>query len=342
MIYLIFVQNDSLSSGSNSILMLRSKELMNSVLNTIKLEKEQLGIKIDSDVDINQTGLIGVEYSPITTTLGHLEAKRTTVNPDAAAMICGIFLEAGLKPGDTVAIGSSASFPGLLIATLSACRVLELNPITMVSVGSSQYGANLQAFTVIEMMKVLESNFGEVFRPDIVSYGGNNDIANDLEEEVREFISQKIKDSGYGLLYEENFSENIKKRMALYDELSDGQIKLFVNIGGANANMGKSFEVLNLEPGLNKEITKIPSEEDRGVIFEFASREVDVLHLLYVKGLCLKYGLLWDPVPLTEDSYKNLIFFHEQNNEKFVVFYIVYFLVIFVSIIIFKRTQGQP
>lgn len=325
-LYSLIFQNSNLSATSDTILMLRARELMGHVIETIRKEREERDLTIDKTIDPNGTGLIGREYTPLTTTLGHLEAKRTTVNPDTAAMICGIFLEAGLNPGDSVAIGSSASFPGLLIATLSACRVLELNPITFISVGASQYGANNPDFTIIDQMKLLEREFGAVFVADAASMGGNNDIADDLEEDIRQFILGKIRTAGYRLIHEKDFEQNVRVRMELYDELSRSPVKLFINIGGAEANMGTSFEVLNLEPGMNRQIETIPPKEQRGVIYAYAARQVPVLHLLYVKGLCLKYGLLWDPIPFSEDSYKSLTYFHEENDAGYLVFYICYSL----------------
>ncbi len=336
LIYCNIFQSSSLSGGSDGMLMLRAREVMRNAMQTLKSEAENRGIAIDRITDPNETGLIGLDYSPITTTLGHLEAKRSSVNPDSAAMICGILLGAGLKPGDSVAIGSSASFPGFLIATLSACKVLELNPMTFISVGASQYGANNPDFTLIDQMETLEKAFGKYFSVDAVSTGGNNDIADDLDPETQALILEKIRKSGYRLISEPDFVKNVQLRMALYDELKKNPVKLFINIGGAEANMGTSFEVLNLEPGLNQKIEKIPPENERGVIYEFARRGTDVLHLLYVKGLCLRYGLSWDPVPFTDESYKSLIFFHEGNDNGFVIFYIFFIACIFGTYAVFK------
>ena len=60
-------------------------------------------------------GLIGLEWSGITTTLGDLGSKRTACNPAWAVQFGRWFREQGLKPGDHIAIYSSASFPGLLL-----------------------------------------------------------------------------------------------------------------------------------------------------------------------------------------------------------------------------------
>jgi len=87
--------------------------------------------------------------------LGNLEAKRTSTNPAFAALLVKYFKEANLKKGDVIAIGASGSFPTLIVAVLSAARVLELEPLIIYSVGSSEYGANLPEFTFVEMLDSL-------------------------------------------------------------------------------------------------------------------------------------------------------------------------------------------
>lgn len=312
-----------------------SRNLMQSALKQIRNEKDSKGIPIDLKNDPNQTGLIGCEYSMITTTLGHLDAKRTSVNPDMAALVCSIFLNEGLNTGDSIAIGSSASFPGLLLATLSACKILNLQPVTIVSFGASQYGANEPEFTIIDILKTLETNYGDVFKPIAISFGGNNDIANDLSDEARTFISNAIHQSEYQLFYEEDYNENIKKRMELYNNTAKGEIKLFVNIGGSISNIGTSPEVLNLKPGLNTDIDNIPSE-NRGIIFEFAAKKTPILHLLYMKGLSIRYGLIWDPIPFQINSYKNFFSFDESEKRRYLLFFFIFICFIFCVIVLGK------
>ena len=82
--------------------------------------------RIDNNIDFielndpNKTGLIGAEYTEITTTLGPLEVKRSTTNPDFAALMIELFSEADLEAGDLIAVGASGSFPALAIAAQTA------------------------------------------------------------------------------------------------------------------------------------------------------------------------------------------------------------------------------
>ena len=53
----------------------------------IYAEKLSRGLEMDAGADINRTGMIGLDYSFITTTVGNLEAKRTSTNPNMAAVV---------------------------------------------------------------------------------------------------------------------------------------------------------------------------------------------------------------------------------------------------------------
>jgi poly-gamma-glutamate system protein len=119
---------------------LSAARLMASCIAELSAFRESLGIEIDPSVDPNLTGLIGPEFTELTTTLGNLQAKRTSTNPDFAALLVKYFKELNLKRGDPVAIGASGSFPSLLLATLCACEVLELEPLVIYSIGASEHG----------------------------------------------------------------------------------------------------------------------------------------------------------------------------------------------------------
>ena len=154
---------------------LSAASLMLRVVKEISNHRVSNGIEINKRLDINQTGLIGEEFTCLTTTLGNLEAKRSTTNPAFAAMMVKFFHEAGLKKGDNIAIGASGSFPALIIAALAASQVMELNPIIIYSVGSSMYGANLPDFTLIQMMELLNQKGLIPYKISAVWMGGEQD-----------------------------------------------------------------------------------------------------------------------------------------------------------------------
>lgn len=83
--------------------------------------REELGLPL-SPGDFHKTGLIGEEYTDITTTLGSIEAKRTAADPDMAALLVRMFSEAGLRSGDRVGAGFFRVFPSLNLAVLWRLR----------------------------------------------------------------------------------------------------------------------------------------------------------------------------------------------------------------------------
>ncbi|MBM3789416.1 MAG: poly-gamma-glutamate system protein, partial [Acidobacteria bacterium] len=97
--------------------MLRAAQRMDEAVRTVARHRDSTGGILDVSLDPNRTGLIGPEDGELTTSVGHLEAKRTTANPDMAALIVHLLCRAGAKAGDTIAVGSSGSFPALLVAT---------------------------------------------------------------------------------------------------------------------------------------------------------------------------------------------------------------------------------
>ena len=74
------------------------------------IEGLRLDIPISLNDDPNETGIIGKDYTDLTTTLGSLSSKRTSTNPNFAGVIVEMLSKAGVKAGDGVAISFSASF----------------------------------------------------------------------------------------------------------------------------------------------------------------------------------------------------------------------------------------
>lgn len=68
--------------------------------------------------------IIGEEYTPLTTTLGSIEAKISSANPHFAAPIVRLLRQAGVDSGNVVAMGFSGSFPALCIAAITRTEAL--------------------------------------------------------------------------------------------------------------------------------------------------------------------------------------------------------------------------
>jgi len=252
------------------------------------------GLPIDLGVDPNGTCLVGPEHTDLLTSLGQLEAKRTTTTPDVAGLLVHLLSEAGVGEGDRVAVGASGSFPALLVATLVAVEALGAEPVTILSLGASSFGATRPAFHLLDLYELLETG-GFVSTPvAAVSLGGSGDVGADFDAAFRGSLLQELLKGEVPLLQDPDLRSNVAERMALY-----GISAVFVNIGGAEVNLGISPRILNVPPGLVGRLD-LPDENERGVLFEMASRGVPVIHLLHVRGLALRYGLPWDPLPLPE------------------------------------------
>lgn len=252
---------------------------------------------IDLALDPNKTGLIGLENSPLTTTAGDLTSKRTSLNPDFAALVVRQFNELGIAKGDRVAIGASGSFPGILLAVLAACSTLDVEPVMILSIGASQFGANIPGFSTVEIIKILKAKGLPVAEPVAVSPGGEHDsgLGGLYVEGPVDDLVRLAHGAGYPVIETPSLAANIRTRFDLYTER--GPVKAFINIGGADANFGTISETLTLGNGIVKNHRVKTSSPERGLVLEFLDRGVPVINFLNIKGLAQKSGIPLDPVP---------------------------------------------
>ena len=95
------------------------------MLKDVRMEK---GIFIDQENDPNETGLVGSQFSLITTDEGDLDAKLTTLDPNFAAAMVELLTRANLTSGDTIALMLTGSMPGANMAMLIACKAMDIYP----------------------------------------------------------------------------------------------------------------------------------------------------------------------------------------------------------------------
>ena len=318
---------------------IKASEIMKEAISALSLCLAEKNQKINQDFDINNTGLIGLENSPITTTLGSLEAKRTTTNPNMGALVVHLLHEAGVREGDAVAVGASGSFPALIVAVMSAAKAMGVNPVIICSLGASQWGANRPDFHLLNMLECLVSAGVFDFPPAAVSLGGERDVGEGMPDEARDLLIRDIEDSGIVFIQEENLPANVRTKIQIYEKhAGENGIKGFINIGGNWSNIGTSSEILNLKPGLVK-TGRIPPVKSRGLVFEMASQNIPVIHLLYIQGLVEAYGLPWDPAPLP-DVGKGLVYQKAvQDHPLFLLIASVYLCVVVFLLFWFKVTK---
>jgi poly-gamma-glutamate system protein len=292
---------------------LQAARLAKKAADTIKEYRMKKGVFIDLVNDPNGTALIGQEYTQITTDRGYIEAKLSSTNPNFAAIIVQLLKEAGIEKGDHVAVAMTGSFPGLNIATLAALETLEVHPIIITSVGSSNWGANDPYFTWLDMETVLNETGVFHSKSIAASTGGGGDIGRGLSPLGRELIAEAIKRNKVPFIHEKHLEKSIAMRMDIYKKLSHNEtVKTFINIGGGIASLGNTINGKIIPSGLTM-FLPAGNFPVRGVMIRMGQNKIPIIHLLNINQLLTKYGLPKNPVPLPEPGIGE-IFIHKRYN----------------------------
>jgi poly-gamma-glutamate system protein len=259
--------------------------------------KEEMGLLQSLATDPNQTGLIGPEWSEITTTIGDLPAKRTVANPDLAAMLARILLSFDPTPGAAVGLVLSGSFVGANLAAITAVEALGLRPVIVSSLGASMYGANDPTLTWLDMEALVRRAGIWQARSVAVVLGGESGAGGGLNQAGRELLMAAARRNGYQPFETSDFGE-LKQRIhvAVSDAAPAGLIAL-VNSGGSVLGMGTCLDAYRLRSGVVRGQLSCQSGVP-GLAHDFARRGVPVINILNVKRLALDWGLPFDPVPL--------------------------------------------
>lgn len=307
--YIIIDKTKVVVKDDNYELKIKASSIMKEAINAIRNEKIDRGFEIDTSSDINSTGMIGEEFTFITTTLGNIESKRTSINPNFGAVVVDMFLELGLKKGDIVAANFSSSFPAINIAVLSAMEAMELKGIVISSIGSSSYGGNITDFTYIDMEMFLHKKNILSNKSKAFSLGGADDVGKEMEEDTVLKILRRLENYDIDYINIDNIEENIKFRFNNY--YNDKKIKAFVNVGGNLVSFGKGSSITYVNGGI---ITSIPNKtNDIGLAQMFLNNNIPVIHFLNIKDLAVKYGLPIDPVPIPKVGEGDIYYTYKYN-----------------------------
>lgn len=289
--------------------------------------------------DPNETGLIGHEYSPITSERGSFSAKSTSTNPNFAALIVEFLKELDLKEGDHVAVGLTGSFPALNISVCSAIQTLKLKPIIICSVASSSWGANDPDFTWLDMAKVLSDSGVFKFNSVAASIGASMDIGRGLSIEGVDMIKEAIKRNNTKFIYSKSIQDDIARRMQIYDSCSGKvPVKAYINVGGGVASIGSSTNGNFLNQGVNKKISLDVFKDKKGVIYEMSKRGIPVIHISDIKFLAAKYNLPERPIPMPLPGNGQL--FESKKYNMAVVTPITIFLLALIIFIIYQDRKN--
>ncbi|HQI79258.1 MAG TPA: poly-gamma-glutamate system protein [Petrotogaceae bacterium] len=318
-----FIEKTKVSTKNDYYdLQYKASHIMQNSISVLKDYRIENNIPINIDDDPNRTGLIGEDMTLLVTSVGNLQAKRTSTNPDFAALMVKFFKELDLKAGDYIAIGASGSFPALLIATLSAAKVMELKPLIIYSIGASNYGATIPGFTFIDMLRELNRKNIFDYKLLAVSLGGDGDLAQYMFFEESEAVFDQIAQSAaVTIIKEESLEKSIAKRMELYaGALGPNPMKVFINIGGASTNFGATEASLIFPNGLSKSPPRVLSSPVKGLIFEYSQSGIPVIHLLNIKDLAMKNKIPVDPIPIPQLGTSGVFFHFKYRMDYLAIF----------------------
>ena len=319
---------------------LEAARLSQSAANHLKNYRLENSVFIDVINDPNKTALIGQEYSLITTDQGNIDSKLSATNPNFAAVIVQLLKEAGLKEKDQVAVAFSGSFPGLNISVLAALESLNLKPIVITSVGSSNYGANDPYFTWLDMESILYKSGVFHTKSVAASIGGGNDYGRGLSPEGRDLILKAIERNDVEFINENYLESSIAKRMEIYEKASQGKpVKAFINVGGGISSLGNTINGKLIPAGLTQRLpmSNFPLS---GVIINMGRKGIPIIHLLNIDQLLTEYGLPISPVPLPEPG-EGGIFIQKKYNVIITAIATLFLIVVVVFIYLSERKHHR-
>jgi len=247
-------------------------------------------------LDPAKTMVIGPTMSSVTTQVGHLEAKQTSVNPNFAAVVVDLLASAGVTKGDRVAIGCTGSFPALDVAAYCAAEAMELKPTIISSATSSQYGANDPELMWPDMEKHLFEKGLIANRSIAVSLGGVGDRGVGMTDDVLATLVNVVERSQSPLLREKTLVASVRERMRLYDAAADGEkFKAYINVGGGSASVRGTKGNAVFGDGVILPTADLTGVKDCAAL-KFLERGVPVVNLINAVDLAETYGLAVAPV----------------------------------------------
>jgi len=275
--------------GSLSPVETRLVHTVVSAQGSIRQTRESLGTLAPSEIDPSGSGLIGVEWSPITTTMGSLESKQLSVDPAWAPAFRRWYLDAGLSSGEKVTILSSGSFPGLALSAIAAAESLDLDITLIASLGSSTWGANTISMPLSAILRIIRENGFVRTTPSAYTLGGGGESGGGMAPEGITALLQSASRDNIQILVADSIEEMILKK---------GEIafvpgtKLVVQIGGSQADIGTNPAVLDLPPGLLFPYTE--KNPGNGLIASALRLGIPVLHIIDIPQLAKEVGIPGD------------------------------------------------
>ncbi len=331
---------------------LKAGQVYLSAMELIKKERVRLGLPIDPINDPNQTGLIGSQYTTITSERNDLSSVLTSTDPNFPAIFIELFKKLKLKANDTIAVGIDGSFVAANLALYSAIRILGLRPIIITTVSSAMWGANEPQFTFLDMERVCYQEQIFPFRSLYATLGGEDDLGRGFSFQGREELINACQRNQVNLITSEDLTSNIAKRLRVYltpvsesilrDTIIDiknilstlpkgkTRIKAFVNIGKSVANIGANQSV-SIRERLTQGIIKNKNKktDPNSVIYHLLERGIPIINITEINKIATQYGIPIAAVPLSTLG-KGRLFAEKRYSETLaLIFSLIIIVVLF-------------
>jgi len=310
-----------------------ASEIARQAAHVIRTTAAGENIVVDPVSDPNGTGLIGEQFTIITTDRGSLTAKLTTTNPNWAAAVVDMLRRAGVKKGSPVALAYTGSMPALNIATLAAIETIGARPVIISSVGASMWGANNPSISWLDMEKLLSDKGIFHNRSVAASIGGRGDRGGNVSPEGRNILRDIIERNGVQKIEEPTLDDAIERRVEIYEkQLGSGEIyAAYINIGGGLGSIGSSQNLVLIQPGLNKRLPR-GNYPLKGAMIRIAEKGVPIINLSDISELAGEYGLPIAPEPLPDVPHGDVYFENRYRMPIVIAILIIYSLLVFVVI----------
>lgn len=303
---------------------------MREAQNLLQLYRKQKGFEVNNQMDPLQTGFIGTEFSPITTTLGNLNSKQTSTNPDFAALFIHWFHILKLKKSDQIIIHISGSFPALGIAAIIAAETYQVKPVILSSAGASSFGANIPEFTFWDIESYLFEEGIINHKTQYATPGGQDDNGSSFWENGLQLTINAAERNFLQINIPKNLSEAIAEKISYIN--SQKHFNLFINIGGSHSALGTVPCSMQLTNGLITEPIRNSNTNCSGLVQMITQMGIPVIHMLNIRDLALENGI--DLIPtynhvIGEDD----IYFTQKKSKVLMGFSIIIIILIIGAVV---------
>ena len=270
-------------------------------MRTVRAAQEHLwqvrtakGLYEQDQEDPEKLGVIGLEWSSVTTTLGDREAKEAACQPVWTVVFLRWFDRLGLEAGAPVVVTASGSFPGLVLSALVAAETRGLDVLFLPSLGASTWGANIPEFMLTDQIRALrQAGFLRTVPAAVTLGGGAAESGGGLSPEGKNFLQEAVNREGAPTLEAPDLEVLIDLKMA---RILAHRSRLVVQIGGSLANLGDGAGAAGIPTGLL--FPEDAPRGGRGVIGRTLQEGIPVAHLLHVAGLARGEGVPFQAAPV--------------------------------------------